>query len=869
MSFFRGTLLVSLFEIIFCTLLQGAVFRGKISDESGLPVPYASIYLQEAAIGVSADVNGEFHITLKPGTYTCEVSSLGYRREKFNITIDKESLFRAIVLKEEHYLLDDLYFKGNQQDRANFVMRRAIARAPYHRQQVRSYESSVYMKGTMKITRIPAIIKMQTGKTKSNLVLNKLFLLESHSQITYTYPNSYKENITAYSSTIPAEIDPGNVTGVQRTSIYNKEFFGKLSPLAPNAFNYYKFVYEGITNESGKIVNKIRVVPKKGDTKLLSGHIYIVDDTWNVFYLDVVSKESGVTTDIRINYNQVKPSLLIPTAYVLDITVDMLGIKAQGRYNSSITYSKVNGNGDEQESSLAQPPAAPVNVAQNLTDREAKRTARRVEKELNEEIAVARSETQLKRRGGESLEIKRDTSIRRVVDSLAKQRDSLYWSTIRKLPLREEEVISYRQADSLKDEFRRVFEEDSVKKVNRSTGNKILDKILYESRFKAGERVTYGFGGLSKVVGDFNFVDGYHIGQNLYLKYQKDKNKALVATSSLYYSTLRECLIWRSDLSLTYLPMRLGRAEISIGEGSSDINNTTPISRFLNSYSSFLYGGNPIKFYSKSWVEMVNRIDISNGLRLNAGLAYNRRRPLANGELKSLFGKVPTPNEVDNIYGAISEKSSSLSYSASLVWTPQYYYRVTDGRKQYVRSAYPTFTIYTKATLPNQSNNHEYSSYGMAGVKVSQRLTTGLLSSLLYSIDVGGFYNNRRVFLEDYKHFGASDIVITETGFAGTFLLTDSYRMSTPKSWFTGFAEYKSEYLLLNRVPFINSPLLYEALHLKSLWLPDRGTVYIETGYSFGIKELIRGGVFVGFEGAKYSGAGFRVEIPLLVELSR
>ncbi len=869
MRFLKVSLLISLSQIIFSTLVQGAVFRGKILDENALPVPYASIYLHEPATGVSADANGEFHITLKPGTYTCEVSSLGYRREKFVITIDKESIYRSIVLKEEHYRLDDLYFKGNQQDRAYYVMRRAIARAPFHRQQVRSFESSVYMKGTMKITRIPAIIKMQTGKTKSNLVLNKLFLLESHSQITYTYPNSYNEKITAYSSTIPTEIDPGNVTGVQRTSIYNKDFFGKLSPLAPNAFNYYRFVYEGITNESGKIVNKIRVVPKKGDSKLLSGHIYIVDDTWNVFYLDVVSKETGVTTDIRINYNQVKPSLLIPTAYVLDINVDMLGIKAQGRYNSSITYSKVNGDTDDQESSLSEQLASPVNVAQNITDREAKRTAREVEKELNKEIAVKGSEGQRKKRGEGSLEIKRDTSIRRVVDSLAKQRDSIYWSTIRKLPLREEEVLSYRQADSLKDEFRRVFEEDSVKRVNRSTGNKILDKILYESRFKAGKNVTYGFGGLSKVVGDFNFVDGYHLGQNLFFKYQKDKNRELVATTSLYYSTLRDRLLWRSDLSLTYLPLRLGRVEISIGDGSSDINNTSPVSRLLNSYSSFLSGGNPVKFYSKSWLELRNGVDISNGLRLNIGFAYNRRRALVNGDLRSLFGKEPMPNVVDNIYGALSANSSSLHYSASVLWTPQHYYRITDGRKQYVRSAFPTFSIYTGASIPTQLSNPEFSSYGFAGIKVSQKFSTGLYSSLWYSIDAGSFYNNKRVFLEDFKHFGASDIMVTETGFAGTFLLLDSYKMSTPNSWVTGFAEYKSEYLFLNRLPFLNSQLLYEALHLKSLWLPDRGAVYVETGYSFGIKELIRGGLFVAFEGGRYSRTGFRLEIPILKEINR
>ena len=139
-----------LISLLGFTELDAAVFSGKITDENGQPVPYASVYIHELSTGVSTDEKGAFRITLQQGIYTCEVSSLGYKRERFTIEIDSQYVTKTIILKEEIYRLSDVTFRGGKEDRAMSVMRRAIAKAPYHRQQVRGYESTLYMKGSMK-----------------------------------------------------------------------------------------------------------------------------------------------------------------------------------------------------------------------------------------------------------------------------------------------------------------------------------------------------------------------------------------------------------------------------------------------------------------------------------------------------------------------------------------------------------------------------------------------------------------------------------------------------------------------------------------------------------------------------------------------
>ncbi|MHC1780334.1 MAG: DUF5686 and carboxypeptidase regulatory-like domain-containing protein [Bacteroidales bacterium] len=850
----------SLFAVLilsfWANICTGEVFRGKIIDREGRPVPYATIYIHELTSGISTDNKGEFRISLPAGSYTCEVSSLGYKRQKFSFIMQSKDYFKEIVLEDEIYLLNDVYFRDRGEDRAYSIMRKAIARAPFHRQQVRGYESSVYLKGTMIITKIPAILKIQAGKKRSNLVLNKLFLVESHSKISYTYPNSYNEQVKAFSSTIPAEVNPGDISGVMKASIYEKEFFGYLSPLAPNAFNYYKFSYEGISNESGKIVNKIKIIPSGRDSKLFRGYIYIVDDLWSVSYLELNTKNTGIETDIKINFNEVKQEILLPTSYSMDFKVALMGVNANGRYYSSVTYADVLPG----KQSVAYPNEVKIN--EKITTGEAKRAAKASENSLKKEI-----ETSLKKgdKGSDRLEIKRDTSVKREVDSLARFRDTTYWSEVRRLPLREEEIISYKQADSIKTEMKKFEDEDSLKKINRSTGNKIFDKILFENRIKAGKNLTIGYGGLTKVIGGFNFTDGYQIGQNFSAKYDFNKYSAVSIAPSFYYSTLRKRLMWDLSFTATYSPMRLGRFTVSTGDKSTDISDNSSVTKDINTYATYFFGLNPVKLYSKKWIEIRNEIDILNGLRLSLSATYREATPLVNGNLKSIFGKAPDSNTPNFIYGTAMTGHKSLFYTASLSYTPEYYYRIRDGFKRYVRSRYPTFTIYTRATLPGGSDIH--SSYGMAGVRVTQRFRTGLYGSFYYSADIGTFYNQKRVFPADYKHFRASAIGVTESGFSNSFLLLDNYKYSTPESWVTASIEYGSDYLILKRLPFLNSQLLYEALHLKSIWLPEKRVTHTEIGYSFGIRELIRGGFFVGFDGVGYSGYGFVLEIPILSQL--
>lgn len=578
--------------------------------------------------------------------------------------------------------------------------------------------------------------------------------------------------------------------------------------------------------------------------------------------------------ELKINYNQTAPQIMMPTSNSMEVIIAIMGVKASGHYNSSVSYLSVN-------KELNTRPVNQFAVKDSINSaREARSFAKKSVKMIEKEIegvnlangykSISDSESKIRVKSvsrEKEYELKRDSSIKRVVDSLAVKRDSNYWVAIRVVPLQPQEVLSYKEADSLKEVFQKVFEEDSVKRINRSTGNKVLDKVMYETRFKVNKKLTLGYGGLSKVIGGFSFTDGYWLGQNLFASYKFSDNNILTIEPSLYYSTYRKKSMWQVGAQFTYSPLRLGKVSLSVGDFNRDISNNSPVSDFVSSYASFLFAQNPKKYLSARWIEFANSIDIANGLNLDMKFSFSNVEPLENGDIKVLSRKQPASNTPMNIYKAQQLEHNNLEYSATLRYTPEHFYRVVKGRKVYVKTTWPTFAVNFKGTL--RKGDPAFAQWAMASFSMAHRVKTGLYSQLIYNIQTGLFYNKKNIYLDNYQHFRASDIVVTEKSFSWDLMLANPYLYSTPNEWLRYNAEFRSTYILLNYLPFLNSILYSEALYLKGLWIPDRKIIHQELGYSFGIQGLLRAGVFTAFEGDHYIGTGFRLEIPILSEVYR
>ena len=87
---------------------------GKITDEAGLPVTYATVGLDNARYVSAVNMDGEFSIKLPVGEYNGNVSAVGYKDSEFKVKVSCDTVL-TIVLEEDVINLEgvEVYGKSN------------------------------------------------------------------------------------------------------------------------------------------------------------------------------------------------------------------------------------------------------------------------------------------------------------------------------------------------------------------------------------------------------------------------------------------------------------------------------------------------------------------------------------------------------------------------------------------------------------------------------------------------------------------------------------------------------------------------------------------------------------------------------------
>ncbi len=96
-------LMILLGTVLFSATSSGTI-KGFIRDENGAALMGANVLVKELYIGAASAVNGSYSISIKPGTYTVEVTFIGYETIRDTIRVRSgESLVRNYKLKIEYF----------------------------------------------------------------------------------------------------------------------------------------------------------------------------------------------------------------------------------------------------------------------------------------------------------------------------------------------------------------------------------------------------------------------------------------------------------------------------------------------------------------------------------------------------------------------------------------------------------------------------------------------------------------------------------------------------------------------------------------------------------------------------------------------
>ncbi len=849
---------------IILLLIAGGVraqtLSGRITDEAtGEALPYASIYVQQTGTGATTNAEGRYQLNLRPGTNTIVFQYLGYQTQVTEVSSSRGSL--DVQLRTEALDLDPVEVLSGAEDLSYSVIRRAIAKADYHRNQIDRYTADVYLKGKGIVEKIPKLYqKLAPKEDRKDIeeMIGKNFTSETTSRITYTRPNTFSEEVI---SRYAVGEDDFNVNGYVFASFYQPEVAGVVSPLSPKSFAYYKFEHEGVFVDQGKLINKIRVIPRSRGESVFEGYVYIVQDDWSLHSLDLRTYNTGFTIDVQVNYNEVMDHVWMPTTLQIEGRGGLLGIKLSASYiastsNYAITINPDLGGYVEVIDEKTQPEVAAAALRENRTTG--------YENTLEEGGELTRKELRSLLKSYEKEELE-ETGEPEVVgnytfkdDSVKTIRDSAAWEAIRPIPLTAEEIVGYRYQDSLAV----VAKQDSIAEASGEKPNSGKNTSSGKSR-PEWMRVD--------VDPDlqFNPVEGYALGA----KFTKNLRRTILEDTttrkqkfgelSLHtrYGFAWKRAIWELGYRNWTNERGDGKYYLRGGRFLRQFDPTPAIDPIINSFTSLLWGNNYMRLYERVYGTAGYSKRFSDAFKLGGSLTFEDRRTVSNHSDQRWWGDdefVYAPNSpYSEERGLVEQVENAALVEVQAAWRPGLRYVIRNSNRQVVDDSAPTLGFRLKSGIPSIGDSR--SDFTLLEGSYRHRFAAGRKGDVNLLVRAGAFLNNDYVDFPDYKHFATSEILLTRLDPIGSYRLLPYYRNSTGEEYVEVYAHYQFRKLLLTHIWELHLMGLKEDLFVNYLYTPTSDH-YTEVGYSLdNLLRVLRLEFVTSFRDGGYDDFGVRL----------
>jgi hypothetical protein len=783
---------ISLLLLVFANTLSAQI-KGSVIDTNGNPLPFVAVLEENTYNGTTTNENGKFYLSIKSEKSTLVFQYLGYKTTKRNV--EKNGTEEIVItLIEENINLNEVVVNKNENP-ANEIIRKAIANKKENSEKTARFKADFYSRGIFRIKDAPKKIMGQKfdffdevlDTTRSGI----LYLSETVSKITFQKPDKLKEVIIA--SKVSGD-DNGfsfnNAASVNFDCYENYLPFqiNVISPIADNAFNYYKYKFEGsFFDENNHQINKIKIIAKRESEPVVEGYIYIEDDTYSIYATDLVIKGKQMQTPIidklilKQNYSyNTQNKIWTKNTQTIDFVAGMLGVNISGRF----TY-----------------------VYSNF--------------EFEKEFAKKTFSNEILR-----------------FEENANKKDDAFWNNTRPIPLTEEENTDYIKKDILQTKKKSKTYLDSIdSKRNKFNITDILTGYTYRNSFN---KWSLNYDGPIMAT-SFNTVQGLNssIGLN-YVKYDEEtKGKYTSIGGRLNYGLAEERV--RGYLYFAHRFNRTSKDYVSLKAGNSvnQFNSNNPISNIVNSISTLFFKNNFMKLYENNFASAFYAREISNGIYVNFNTEFSDRKPLFNNTDYILIRN--TDNYSSN-NPLLPEDNDSVAFNRhQLVKTNlllrfnfgQQYITRPDGKFAIPNDDYPTVSFGYEKAFAASEKKYEYHLFS---ARLNYEITMGNKGILEINTKAGKFYNADQISFVDYKHFNGNQTHIGQSDtYTNVFNLLPYYMASTNDSYSETHIEHNDRGFITNKIPLLkklNSQLVFG---IHNLAIPNRSP-YQE--FSIGLDNL-------------------------------
>ncbi|HET8859518.1 DUF5686 and carboxypeptidase regulatory-like domain-containing protein [Marivirga sp.] len=852
--------------------------RGTVTGVDGETLPFATIYVQETGSGTSTNQEAYYELQLKEGNYTIQFKFVGYETVIKEISVNDKFIQLDVQLPKQTLLLDEVTTTAKATDPANWMMRKAIAKSSYHRQQIDSYSATVYVKGKIEITAIP--FYMTSIMKKEGIDDETIIITESVSEVSYKRPNQFSEKVISIYASKKTDVNANPMRFIAG-SFYQDEIASVISPLSSKAFRYYEFKHLGAFMDGDILINKIKVVPKVAAPNVFEGEIQLVEDDWALFRVDLNAQvELGIKVRICQEYQKIEDLAWMPITHQFDVNGEPMGFGFEAKYLASMN-----------DYTLELNPALPKSI--KIIDKEdaelSVNSPEIIEKasELNaagnqKQIAVkAEDLSKIMKEYGET---QKDSLARQdvigvydfEVDSGAYNQDSNFWAQIRPIPLSTDETRGYAKIDSLNVIKQVADSEDSVKNVKKKTFQFTDILVGGDYRIDSANRLDF------KIYNPFlniqyNTVEGLNIDYSLGLKrfisikydttggrgavdrtYFNRESYALIKPTARY-SVARNKVIGKI---LTKYQFKTGDVEFRVGRYIQQFNDDPAVEPLLNTSFTTLWEQNFMKIYEKDFMKLNFTRKFSVKTKLSAAIEYQERRRLNNNADFSIvdWDREFTPNYPVNINPVNDfDGQHALTANVKIEYQPFIKYVIRNGVKRPVIQRDARFSLEYYKGFKNLAGSDV--DFDRIEVGYRDEFDFGAKGRTYLNTKFGAFLNNESLGFMDYAHFPGNRAFITQKDPVESFRLLDYYRFSTDQYYSQAFIFHRFRKLFITQIPVTRFMGLKEGIFLNYLYTPDSNN-YTELGYSLdGIVRFFRIEVATQYENMQYKGWGLRIGI--------
>lgn len=311
----KKTLLILMCLLVGFAYGQTTKVTGTVTEDTGEPIPFASVFFKGSKIGTEADFEGKFTLESYYATDSLVARASGFEQQTLAVKLDREQEINFVLLPETQ-LTEEVIVRAPS-EKPSTILHKRIVRHKHinNKAKLEAYEYENYSKVQLDLNNIGDKFSENVIVKNLSLVMDYLDTMEggqilplilSETISDYYYkknPRKKKEVITATRITGVENLELNQFLGdmYQDINVYENYIgiFDKsfISPISNIAMSFYKFYLEDSTYIDNQWCYLMSFTPKRSGDLTFEGEMWIHDTTYAV-----KSWSAKVNNEANINY---------------------------------------------------------------------------------------------------------------------------------------------------------------------------------------------------------------------------------------------------------------------------------------------------------------------------------------------------------------------------------------------------------------------------------------------------------------------------------------------------------------------------------------------------------------------------------------